>query len=83
MSEKKNLTLGQMEEESEMSLLAHLNELRVRLTWAAGALAVTTIIGFFFAERLLNFLLLPYAESLGREARLQTLRPDGRDRDLF
>jgi sec-independent protein translocase protein TatC len=52
------------------SLLEHLNELRVRLTWAAGALVVGTVISFIFAERILQFLLIPYNGN-----QLQTLRP--------
>ena len=54
----------------EQSLLDHLNELRVRLTWAAGALVVGTIISFVFAEQILLFLLKPYGGN-----QLQTLRP--------
>jgi len=54
----------------EQSLLDHLNELRVRLTWAAGALVVGTIISFVFAEQILLFLLEPYGGN-----QLQTLRP--------
>lgn len=54
----------------EQSLLEHLNELRIRLTWAAAALAVGTVISFIFAEQILEFLLRPYGER-----KLQTLRP--------
>ncbi|MBE2220982.1 MAG: twin-arginine translocase subunit TatC [Anaerolineae bacterium] len=54
----------------ELSLLEHLNELRIRLTWAAGALVVGTVISFIFAERILLFLLEPYGGN-----QLQTLRP--------
>lgn len=53
----------------ELSILQHLNELRVRLTWAAGALLVGTVISFVFAEDILLFLLEPYG------GQLQTLRP--------
>lgn len=53
----------------EQTILQHLNELRIRLTWAVAALAITTIISFVFAEQLLVFLIGPYA------SRLQTLRP--------
>ena len=52
------------------SLLEHLNELRIRLTWAAGALVVGTVISFIFAQDLLLFLLKPYGGN-----QLQTLRP--------
>lgn len=51
------------------SILEHLNELRVRLTWAAGGIAVFTILSFVIAEPLLQFLLQPY------QGQLQTLSP--------
>ncbi|MCZ7665924.1 MAG: twin-arginine translocase subunit TatC [Chloroflexi bacterium] len=56
----------------ELSLLDHLNELRIRLTWAAGALVVGTAISFVFAKQILLFLLKPYG------GQLQTLRPTRR-----
>lgn len=56
-------------EARELSLLEHLNELRIRLTWAVAGLLVATIISFVFAEPLLNFLLRPYNDQL------QMLRP--------
>jgi sec-independent protein translocase protein TatC len=54
---------------AEQTLLEHLNELRIRLTWAVGALVVFTIFSFVFARQILLFLLTPY------DAQLQTLRP--------
>ena len=51
------------------SILEHLNELRIRLTWAAGGIAVFTILSFIIAEPLLQFLLQPY------KGQLQTLSP--------
>lgn len=66
-------TLAEVDEETaegaELSLLGHLNELRIRLTWAVAGLAVATVISFIFAEPLLNFLLKPYG------GQLQLLRP--------
>lgn len=53
----------------EQTLLEHLNELRKRLTWAALALVIGTVISFLFAQRILLFLLEPY------NSQLQTLRP--------
>ena len=58
-----------------MGLLEHLNELRKRLTWAAGFLIVATLLSFAFAEPVLDFLLIPYANSAAEGAQLQTLRP--------
>lgn len=61
---------------SQMSLLGHLNELRIRATWAVGALFIGTLIGFAFAEPLLEYLMQPYLASVPQAAAgLQTLRP--------
>lgn len=38
-----------------MSLVGHLNELRVRLTWILIYFIITLVIGFFFAEPLINY----------------------------
>ena len=54
----------------ELSLLGHLNELRIRLTWAVAGLLMATIVSFVFAEHLLDFLLQPYDGG-----QLQMLRP--------
>ncbi len=51
------------------TILEHLGEFRVRLTWAAAGLVVATIISFVFVEELLTILIEPYGE------RLQTLSP--------
>lgn len=59
----------------ELSLLEHLNELRIRLTWAAGSLIVTTILSFAFANQLLTFMLEPYARTIADGAELQLLGP--------
>lgn len=61
--------------QEQMTLLGHLNELRIRLTWAAGAVLLMTVISFAFAEPLLNFLLIPYNNAIQSSAELQTLRP--------
>ncbi|NET74160.1 MAG: twin-arginine translocase subunit TatC [Sphaerospermopsis sp. SIO1G2] len=55
--------------EEGLSILGHLNELRIRLTWAAAGLLVMTVVSFIFAEDILQYLLRPY------EVRLQTLSP--------
>lgn len=62
------------QENLEMSLLGHLNELRKRATWAAGFLVVATLLSFAVAEPVLDFLLIPYS-SAAEGAQLQTLRP--------
>ena len=56
-------------EETGSTILEHLNDLRVRLTWAAVGVAAAVIVGFFFAEEILAFLIEPYGETL------QTLSP--------
>lgn len=58
-----------------MSLLGHLNELRVRVTYAVGALLICTIIGFAVAQPLLKYLMQPYIASVPDSTALQTLRP--------
>jgi len=51
------------------TILEHLNEFRIRLTYAVGGLVVATVISFAFAEPLLEILIAPYGEQL------QTLSP--------
>lgn len=46
------------------TILQHINELRIYLTRALIGLALTTIISFTFAERLLEFLIAPYGDLL-------------------
>ncbi len=58
-----------------LTLLGHLNELRIRLTYVVVALLVTTLLSFAFAEPMLLYLLEPYAESINGEVELQTLEP--------
>lgn len=67
------------ESESEgahMTLLGHLNDLRVRITYAAAALFIGTLLGFAVAQPLLAYLMQPYVNSVPESAAaLQTLRP--------
>ena len=51
------------------TILEHLDEFRIRLTWAVGGLVVATVISFAFTEKLLEFLIKPYGDQL------QTLSP--------
>ncbi|MCL4253751.1 MAG: twin-arginine translocase subunit TatC [Anaerolineae bacterium] len=50
--------------ELRMSFFDHLNELRRRLTWAFLSLLLGTVLGFFFSEAVLRYLVAPYAERL-------------------
>ncbi len=71
-------TLNGNDEELEsgaLTLLGHLNELRIRLTYIAVALLITTALSFAFAEPMLEFLLGPYADSIEGVVELQTLEP--------
>jgi sec-independent protein translocase protein TatC len=52
-----------------MAILDHLDELRKRLTWVAVGIFVSTVIGFFFAQTVLDFFLRPY------RGQLQTIGP--------
>ncbi|NCF66047.1 MAG: twin-arginine translocase subunit TatC [Anaerolineaceae bacterium] len=63
------------QDDTHLSLLEHLNELRKRLVWAALALMIATVFSFLFAQAILDFLLTPYSASIGGEATLQTLKP--------
>ncbi|HRQ39788.1 MAG TPA: twin-arginine translocase subunit TatC [Chloroflexota bacterium] len=63
-------------EGAHMTLLGHLNDLRVRITYAAGALFIGTLLGFVVAQPLLAYLMQPYVNSVPESAAaLQTLRP--------
>jgi sec-independent protein translocase protein TatC len=49
-------------------LLAHLLELRRRLTWCAGALLASCLFCFVFAEQVIGFLVRPLAQVAGGHA---------------
>lgn len=63
------------DEGAVMSIFGHLNELRIRLSYAAVALLIATAFSFIFADRLLGLLMQPYAASVEGGVALQTLRP--------
>jgi sec-independent protein translocase protein TatC len=50
-------------EASQMTLMEHLNELRIRLMWIVGALFVATILAFIFARPILIFLRTPLEDA--------------------
>lgn len=74
MSTVEDVDLATEEEGPGQTLLEHLNELRIRMTWVLGFVLFFTVLSFIFAEDLLNILLVPYANNspLGE---LQTIRP--------
>ncbi|NJN81492.1 MAG: preprotein translocase subunit TatC [Caldilineaceae bacterium] len=49
-------------EESSMTLMEHLVELRGRLMWIAGALVIGTLISMIFVNPLLRFITAPLDE---------------------
>lgn len=50
-------------EESRMTLIDHLRELRMRLIWVVSALVVGTLISMLFVSPLLQFILRPLTEA--------------------
>ncbi|MAF98356.1 MAG: twin-arginine translocase subunit TatC [Micavibrio sp.] len=52
-------------DESSKSLSSHLVELRQRLLWAFGAMAVGTLLCFVFVEQIYSFLVQPLASAMG------------------
>jgi sec-independent protein translocase protein TatC len=74
-TEPQAATSGGAEQGAVMTIFGHLNELRVRLSYAAVALLIATAFSFIFADQLLEFLMQPYAASVEGNVALQTLRP--------
>jgi sec-independent protein translocase protein TatC len=61
-----------------MSLGEHIEELRKRLVYSIIGIAITTTFCFFFASKIIAYLLLPYQQSMKKlnlEPHLQTLAP--------
>ncbi len=52
-------TMDQQPTDGQMTLIEHLNELRVRLIWIISALLIGTLLAFFFRDALLTFLQSP------------------------
>jgi len=48
--------------DGSMSLMEHLVELRTRLMWIVGAMVVGTVLAFFFAKPIIEFIIHPLAE---------------------
>ncbi len=62
--------------EAQMTLLGHLNELRIRLTYVVAALFVCTFVGFVLANPIITYMTEPYAASvLGETVKLKLLSP--------
>ncbi len=59
-------------EESSMSLMEHLVELRVRLMWTVGALVVGTLISMIFARQIIALIAAPVTAA---EGQLQAISP--------
>src|SRR6185436_7129257 len=66
-----------------MSFLEHLDELRSRLVRCAIAIALTFLLGWFFADHIFNFLSVPVRQALQRAKAAQQLTIDvGAAQDL-
>lgn len=61
---------------AEMSFLDHLDELRSRLVRCAIAVAVTFVLGWFFADYIFNFLSVPVHQALQRAKAAQQQHVD-------
>ena len=54
----------------------HLTELRHRIAWTVGAIAIGAAVSFNFAEQIFGFLLAPATEALGaKNSQLQAIAP--------
>ena len=54
----------------------HLTELRRRIGWSVGAIAIGSMLSFNFAEQIFGFLLAPATEALGaKNSQLQAIAP--------
>ncbi len=62
MSKKKE---AESLEQGRLPLVSHLVELRRRLAWSLVSLALCFVLSFSFAERIFDFLLLPYETATG------------------
>jgi len=60
---------------STMSLGDHLEELRIRLILALVGLVAGTVICLFLGSKIIAFIEIPYINTMGQGARLQTLAP--------
>jgi sec-independent protein translocase protein TatC len=56
---------GANEDAGRMSFFDHLNELRTRIMWSAGAIVFGTFVAFAIAKRVLHILELPMQKALG------------------
>jgi sec-independent protein translocase protein TatC len=58
----------------EMSFLEHLDELRTRLIRCVIAIAVFFMVGWFFSDKIFNFLQVPVTEALQRQRAAQNAK---------
>ena len=75
MSTANNLNDAEQQALDDQTILGHLNELRVRFTWAFAGLLVTTIASFFWTRALLNWMLSLGEATLGGDLELVILGP--------
>jgi sec-independent protein translocase protein TatC len=62
-------------DDSAMSLGDHIDELRLRLILASAGLITAIIVCLFFGKTIIAFIEKPYIQTMGENARLQSLAP--------
>lgn len=63
-------------DERALPITEHLAELRTRIAWVAGAMAIGGAASFNYAEQIFGFLLAPATDALGaRNSQLQAIAP--------
>ncbi|MBI3122763.1 MAG: twin-arginine translocase subunit TatC [Ignavibacteriales bacterium] len=75
MSDEKKLIEEKVEEEKEMTFLDHLEELRWRIIYSLGGIAIGTIVAWIFIDFFVEQILLLPAKTSG--LKLQSIRPFG------
>ncbi|MEM7335392.1 MAG: twin-arginine translocase subunit TatC [Chloroflexota bacterium] len=76
MTQLDNTAVNSLDQDDglELTLLQHLNELRIRLTWVAGGIVVFTLVSFIFADQLILYLMNPFS-AIFPDKGLNTLSP--------
>jgi sec-independent protein translocase protein TatC len=63
-------------DDQALPITEHLSELRKRLGWILGSIAIASILSFHFAEEIFGFLLAPATEALTeQDSKLQAIAP--------
>lgn len=65
-----------MTEPDKQPLLTHLSELRNRLMWSIGAMAIATLISYQFSKEIYGFLVQPLADAMGNNGSQRLIYTD-------